>query len=58
LSNAYCFLDFKSRDGVSQQDWNRGLEGFSIKLFPEDAKMVFMYLTDSDGNDKVLMTHD
>lgn len=58
MSSAFCFLDFKSRDGVSLSDWRRGLDGFAIKLFPDDVKMVFNYLTNSNGNDKVLMTHD
>lgn len=38
LANAYCYLDFKNRDGVSLKDWLRGLEGFAIKIMPEDAK--------------------
>jgi len=58
LTNAYCFLDFRDREGVSLTDWNRGLEGFHIKMLPEDSLMVFKYLTSSDGNEKVLMTHD
>ena len=51
-------MDFKQRGGVSLSDWNRGLEGFSIKMMPEDSKLCFMYLTGSDGNEKALMTHD
>ena len=59
FSNGYCFMDFKSREGVSLQDWNRGLDGFAIKMMPEDSKKVFQYLTDSTENDinKALMTH-
>jgi hypothetical protein len=58
FNNAFCYLDFKGRDGVSLQDWTRGLDGFSIKILPRDAKLVFQYLTDSDGGAKVLMTQD
>ena len=56
LSNAFCYLDFKGRDGVSLQDWARGLDGFSIKIMPRDAKLVFKYLTQSDAGPRVLMT--
>jgi len=51
-------MDFKQRSGVSLADWNRGLDGFCIKMMPEDAKLCFMYLTNSDGGPKVLMSHD
>ena len=59
FSNGYCFMDFKSRDGVSYKDWQRGLDGFAIKMLPEDSRKVFQYLTDSteDNLDKVLMSH-
>ena len=52
-------MDFKSRDGVSYKDWQRGLDGFAIKMLPEDSRKVFQYLTDSteDNLDKVLMSH-
>ena len=59
FSNGFCFMDFKSRDGVSYKDWQRGLDGFSIKMLPDDSRKVFQYLTDSteENLDKVLMTH-
>jgi len=41
IQNAYSYLDFKGREGVSLQDWTRGLDGFSIKILPRDSKLVF-----------------
>ena len=48
FGNAYCYLDFKNRQGVSFDDFQRGLEGFSIKMSRHDARSVFAYLTDKD----------
>lgn len=58
FSNAYCYLDFKNRSGVSYNDWQRGLDGFHIRILPRDSKLVFQYLTKTDGGPQVLMTLD
>ena len=36
FGNSFCYLDFKNRQGVSFQDFSRGLDGFGIKLHPSD----------------------
>ena len=52
-------MDFLNRGGISLDDWQRGLDGFSIKMLPKDSKSVFMYLTgQEEENPNVLMTED
>jgi hypothetical protein len=58
FTNAYCYLDFNNRGLVSYSDWQRGLDGFAIKVLPRDAKLLFQYLTHSDGGPQVMMTQD
>lgn len=63
FGNAFRYLDFKNRHGVSLEDLDRGLTGFGLKLSPSDRRSIFAYLTDSDPEnkerlEKVLMTQD
>jgi len=32
FGNAFRYLDFKNRIGISQEDFQKGLEGFGIKI--------------------------
>lgn len=45
FGNAFRYLDFSNRQYVSYEDFSKGLEGFGLKLSPEDKKMMFCYLT-------------
>ena len=63
FGNAFRYLDFKNRHGVSLEDLDKGLSGFGIKLSPDDRRTIFAYLTDNELEnverlDKVLMTQD
>lgn len=63
FGNAFRYLDFKNRHGVSLEDLEKGLSGFGIKLSPSDRRIIFAYLTDNEPEpaerlEKVLMTQD
>mmetsp|Transcript_39689 Transcript_39689/g.60815 ORF Transcript_39689/g.60815 Transcript_39689/m.60815 type:complete len:122 (-) Transcript_39689:930-1295(-) len=60
FGNAFKYLDFKNREAVSFEDFQHGLEGFSIKMSRFDAKSVFAYLTQQEGSlqPNVFMTLD
>jgi hypothetical protein len=32
FGNAFRYLDFKNRIGISQEDFQKGLEGFGIRI--------------------------
>lgn len=55
LGNAFCYMDFMNRGGISLEDWNRGLDGFAIKILPKDAKLIFEYLVQKEAKEDVLM---
>ena len=56
FANAFCYLDFKSRQAVSIDDFSRGMDGFGLKMSPQDSKSVFAYLTGSENIESALMT--
>lgn len=55
FGNGFTYFDFKNRQAVSLDDFQRALDGFAIKMSPMDSKSVFAYLTDSDASETVLM---
>ena len=56
FANGFCYLDFKSRQAVSLDDFSRGMDGFGLKMSPSDSKSVFAYLAGSENFETALMT--
>jgi hypothetical protein len=55
FGNGFTYFDFKQRQAVSLDDFQRGLEGFAIHMPLIDSKSIFGYLTGSDASESVLM---
>lgn len=51
FQNAFYYIDFKNRQGVSFADFARGIDGFCLKMSVQDIKSVYCYLIESDGSD-------